>query len=260
MGSTALLTPYQLTYSEAGQWKKILKQAAVDHRSAIQGFLTEDMDAATQTVTVQIAIQEQLRSQFGPRWYDIPPIIRAPVVLPRAGGFSITLPLKKGTEGLLIFCDCCFDLWWVNGQNNAPPAFNLQSGQSPSGSQRQLEVRRHHIHDCVFTPGPWSQPNLLSNFSASSLQIRSDDGNTIIDVSESGVTITAQNVTVNASGMVQITTPVASVNATSGTPQKLMTDGYYQYWETNILPFLQSKGYSGPSPPTNSETTVLKGQ
>ena len=101
---------------------------------------------------------------------------------------------------MLVFCDTCFDLWWHNGQAGAPLAQNasMLGLTAPSGSQRQLEVRRHHVHDCGFFPGMWSQPNVLSDYSTDSLQIRSDDGDTVIDVSEAGVTVTGNTVTVTS--------------------------------------------------------------
>jgi hypothetical protein len=252
--STLPLTPSQLNYAESEQWKQIVKQALVNARVATPAFLTEDL-GADQTVTVQIAIQERVRVLgAAPQWWDVPPIIKVPIVTPRGGGFSLTLPLKKGDEGLLVFCDTCFDYWWGYGQQNAPVAQNLTAKglTQPSGSQRQLEVRRHHVHDCGFIPGMWSQPHVLSNYSASSLQLRSDDGLTVIDLASGTVTVTGTNVNVVASH--------ANVNASGGTPQFLVTHAFYNYWVTNILPFLQGLGYVGPTPPGNSETTVLKGQ
>ena len=190
----------QLNYAETAQFKLLVKQALANARTASPAFLSEDMDAMTQTVTVQIAIQERMRLPTGQAWWDIPPIVNVPIVLPRGGGFSITLPLKKGDEGMLVFCDTCFDLWWHNGQAGAPLAQNasMLGLTAPSGSQRQLEVRRHHVHDCGFFPGMWSQPNVLSDYSTDSLQIRSDDGDTVIDVSEAGVTVTGNTVTVTS--------------------------------------------------------------
>jgi hypothetical protein len=160
------------------------------------------MDPVTQTVTVQIAIQERVRTPNGPEWWDVPPIIKVPVLTPRGGGYAVTLPIKKDNEGVLIFCDTCFDLWWSNGQNNSPVAVN--TGQA-SGSQRQNEIRRHYVHDCGFLPCSTSQPNVLSDYAADSLQIRTDDGATIIDVSETGVTITSPAFTMNVSGDINIT-------------------------------------------------------
>jgi Phage protein Gp138 N-terminal domain len=245
------LTPSQVLRADVSQWLELAKQQSVDIRVATPAFLTQDMDAATQTVTVQVAIQERVRTAIGPQWWDIPPIIMVPVVMPRGGGYGVTLPLKKGDEGLLVFCDTCFDLWWQRGQTGAPTAANVAATAraagvtaAPSGSQRQNEVRRHYLHDCGFIPGMSSQPNVLLNYSTNSLQIRSDDGMTVIDVAESGVTITGAAVTA----------------ANGGTIQKLMTDAFYQYWVTIVLPFLESKGFTGGTPPLNSETTVLKGQ
>lgn len=235
------LSPSQLNYADTAQWKLVIKQALADTRCATPAFLVNDL-SASQTVTVQIAIQERVRTATAQQWWDIPPITNVPIVTPRGGGYSITLPLKKGDQGLLVFCDTCFDNWWVNGQSNAPPAQN--TGQV-SGSQRQFEVRRHHVHDCGFLPGMWSQNNLLTNYSTTSLQIRSDDGATVIDVSENGVEITAGAV---------------SAKSTGGTPQALMNDTFFQWYMKNIQPFLVSKGYAGPAIPLNCETTILKGQ
>lgn len=181
------LSPEQVLRAQSAQWRQIVRQALDDTRCASPAFLTEDLDPATQTVTVQIAIQERVRTNKGPAWTDLPIIIKVPVVLPRGGGFSLTLPLKKGDEGLLVFCDTCFDFWWKNGRTNSPVA----SGKTaPSGTQRQNEVRRHYVHDCGFIPGMCSQPSNLSAYSATSMQLRSDDGSTVIDVAGAAGTTT----------------------------------------------------------------------
>lgn len=223
---------------------KTLRQFGADLRCAAPAFLTEDMDA-DQTVTAQIAVQEFASLTVGaaPQWVDVPPIFKVPVKWMRGGGFSVTCPLKKGDEGFLLFADMCIDYWWQFGQGNAPKAANVDSA---SGSQTQMERRRHDVTDCVFLPGVWSQPNVLSNFSTSSLQIRSDDGNTVIDITGGTITITADS--------------AVNIKANGGVPLALMNDTFYQWWKLNIFPFLQSKGYAGPGIPTGGETTVLKGQ
>lgn len=247
MANTPGLSPAQLNYADSAQWKQIVYQALNDTRCGTPAFLVENM-AANQTVTAQIAIQERVRVPAGQRWYDVPPIGNVPVQMPRGGGFSVTLPLKKGDEGFLVFSDTCFDDWWLNGQANAPPAQNPAPWPYPvpSGSQRQREVRRHYVHDCMFVPGVWSQPNVLPSYSTDSLQIRTDDGvTTVIDVSQAGVTLTGATVTA----------------ANGGAAQALMTNTFFQWYVANIQPFLVSKGYVGPPiPVTGNETTILKGQ
>lgn len=45
-----------------------------------------------------------------------------------------------------------------------------------------------------------------------------------------------------------------------GTLTPLMTENFLTFWTTNILPFLQSKGYSGPVAPANSVTMILEAE
>ncbi len=243
--NTPGLTPSQLNYAESAQWKQAIRQAGAELRCASPAFMVEDLDPATQTVTVQIAIQERVRTPTGAEDWDIPPITNVPIVLPRGGGYAVTLPLKKGDEGLLVFCDTCFDNWWVNGQNNGPKASNVDS---PTGSQKQLEVRRHHVHDCGFIPGMWSQPNVLSDYSTDSLQIRNEDGSVLVDVADGGVRLLGP----------------AVVADNGGPAQPLVTDAFYQWFVTDFLPWATTSAptlpYPGPNPPANSETTILKGQ
>jgi hypothetical protein len=186
------LTPSQLNSAESAQWKTILKQALYELRVAAPAIV-QSFDAATQTVSVQVAVSELIKTNSSPVWTQIPPINKVPIVLPRGGGFCLTLPLKAGDEGLLIFCDQCIDLWWLNGGVQPPPGAPLV--------QPQFERRRHDLTDCGFYPGMWSQPNVVANYSANSAQLRSDDGTVIIDLSETnGITLTAPQVTVNANG------------------------------------------------------------
>ncbi len=247
----AQLTPSQVISAESAQWRALLRQAAFDLRVHSPAFLLEDMDPDEQTVTVQLAVQERVRTLKGPKWYDVAPIFKVPVMIQRGGGCSVTLPLKKGDEGMLMFCDCCFDLWWHNGQQGAPVADNAKELSTafgtpvPSGSQQQIGMHRHEVNDCGFYPGFYSQPNVLANYSTDSLQVRTDDGSTIIDVQPSGVTIIGEATNVKAAG---------------GTPLALVNDTWYQWWKTNIFTFLQGLGYVGPPIPLVPETTILKGQ
>ena len=244
------LSPSQVNRAQSEQWRQAIRQALADARCSSVAFLTEDLDPITQTVTVQIALQERVRTTTGPQSWDIPPIVHVPVLTPRGGGYGVTLPLKKGDEGWLIFCDTCFDNWWANGQTNSPVADNTGAA---SGSQKQNEIRRHHVHDCGFLPCSSSQPNVLADYSVDSLQIRTDDGATIIDVSS------ANGVTVTTDQTVRLTAPMVNAD-NGGTPLALMNDTFYQWYVANIQPFLVSKGYSGAPIPTGSETTILKGQ
>jgi hypothetical protein len=182
-----LLSPQQANAAETAQWKEIIRQANADLRVAIPGII-QSFDPIRQLAVVQIALRENVRTVINTTtgvtaWRDtaIKPLQDVPVVLPRGGGYSLTLPLKSGDECLLVFGDMARDLWWVRG-----------------GVQNQFEKRRHDVSDAFCIPGPWSKPRAISNYSTTSAQLRSDDGTVTIDISTSGVAITAP--TVSTSG------------------------------------------------------------
>jgi hypothetical protein len=212
MSSQLQLTPAQLTAALTAQWKEIIRQALIDLRVAAPAVVTQFN--SNQTVNVQIEISELVRLPDGPQWTAIPPIYNVPIILPRAGGFSLTLPLKAGDEGLLVFCDSCIDLWWQQGGVQPPAGAPLK--------QPQFERRRHDLSDCGFIPGPWNQTRVLSNYSTDSAQLRSDDGTVIVDVAEAGITLTAPKVTINTSGDIDLTAS-GNVNI-SGTNVSIASD------------------------------------
>lgn len=177
----------------AWQWSCML-------RSSIPGIVVS-FDPVKQTCVVQPAIQEIVllpppitpknlkpgTTQNIPTSVTIEPIQDVPICMMRVPGWSITLPITKGTECLLIFSDTCIDGWWQNSGVNAP-----------------YDRRRHDLSDAIALFGPWSQPNVLSNYSTSSMQIRSDDETVVIDLSSTGIILTAPNVKINATATVDI--------------------------------------------------------
>jgi hypothetical protein len=218
-----------------------LWQWACMMRCATPGIVVS-FDAVAQTCVVQPVIQEIVllppptsqqnpspqSSQNIPTPVTIKPLQDVPIIMTRVPGWSITLPIVAGTECLLIFADSCIDGWWKNGKVNPP-----------------FDRRRHDLSDAFALFGPWSQPHKLTNYSTTSMQIRSDDQTIVIDLSSSGIKITA---------------PAISAAAQGGTAQFLMTAAWQTYWEANIYPFLVSKGYAGPMPPATTVSTILKGE
>jgi hypothetical protein len=193
------LTPAQLNRASTAQWKSILRQALTDLRVATPGII-QSFDPATQLASVTVAIRERVRTPNGPVDTEIATINMVPVVLPRAGGFTLTLPISQGDECLLVFADMCIDLWWTRG-----------------GVQNQFEVRRHDLTDCFCIPGPWSKPQVLENYSAESAQLRSDDGTVTVDVSSDQITLTAPTVKINAGDEIDLTAPVINLNGVVNT-------------------------------------------
>lgn len=171
--------PERLSLSSP-RWKESLKQFGFDLRVAIPGII-DSFDPAMQTVRVQPALTEAVRIAGAVSVEQLPLLTDVPIVIPRAGGFAVTLPIIQGDECLVIFADLCINAWWQNG-----------------GVQNEEERRRHDLADAFAIIGCWSQPRVLANYSTASAQLRSDDGSVVLDLAPGQITITAQNVTVNA--------------------------------------------------------------
>jgi hypothetical protein len=181
------------------------------------------------TVSVQPTIKEVIRNGAVPTITTLPILDDVPIKIPTGGGWSLTLPIKIGDECELSFQDMAFDLWWQNG-----------------GVQKQPDgvLYRHDIGDAVADFGIRSLPNVIPNYSTTSAQLRNDSGTVVIDLAEGGITLTAPSIKLGD----------------GSTEAALMTANFLAYWNVNILPFLQSKGYAGILPPLNSVTTVVQGQ
>jgi hypothetical protein len=134
--------------------------------------IVQSFDAAKVTVSAQPTIQVQIRQPNG-TWVDtaITLCVDCPVAFPGGGGFVFTFPLKKGDEGLLIFASRCIDAWWQQG-----------------GVQKQAELRMHDLSDGFFIPtGGMSQPKIPTAVNVNSAQLRSNDGNTVIELAAGNI-------------------------------------------------------------------------
>ena len=173
------LTPDQLNYADSAPFKSIIKKALTNLRCGAPGII-QAFDPV-KGATVQIAITEIVKTAKGAMPVQLPLIYNVPVVIPRGGGFSVTMPFAQGDECAVIFSDMGFDLWWARG-----------------GVQDQIEARRHDLTDAICIPGPWSQPRAIPDYSTSSMQIRSDDGNVYIELTP------GDNINIFATGSVTI--------------------------------------------------------
>lgn len=212
-----------------------LKQFGCELRVAMPAIVVpnpngDPFDENAQTVSVQPAVMEVIREDAVPTITQLPILDDVPFSIPRAGGWSLTMPIAVGDECLLVFSDMAFDHWWESG-----------------GVQKQPDgiLYRHDIGDAMAIFGVTSKPRALANYSTSSAQLRSDDGTVVIDLTAGQITITA---------------PAVNIAAGGGTGLPLLNANLLQWMQTNLYPYLTSHGYTGPVIPTNSETTVLTGE
>lgn len=104
-------------------------------RCAIPAII-QSYDPGTNTVEAQPAIRERLVLEDGSIQYlNLPLLINVPVAFPSSGSASITFPIGKGDECLIIFSDLAIDNFWTSG-----------SVQNP------IEVRRHDLSDGIAIP------------------------------------------------------------------------------------------------------------
>lgn len=123
-------------------------------RVAIPGII-KSFNYEEQTAVIQPAIMEKIKDAEG-KIIDVklPELLDVPIVSPRSGGYSLTLPVTKGDECLVIFADMCIDAWWVSGD-----------------VQQQEEIRRHDLSDAFAIIGTWSQVKKVPSYSSTKAKL-----------------------------------------------------------------------------------------
>ncbi len=164
------------------QLKKEINCAKV---GVIQSF-----DADLQEVTVKVAQQQvtSLKPDGTRTLAEYPLLLRVPVLFPAGGGFTLTFPIAAGDECLVVFNDRQIDNWLTSG-SGLPPSIG----------------RVHDLSDGIAIVGMRSNPRALEDVSTDSVQLRSDDGGTLVEVAGGGV------VRVVAPTKVRMETPLLEV-------------------------------------------------
>lgn len=141
--------------------------------------IVQSVDFAKQTATLQPAIKSQQKMPDGSvKAVDLPLLTDVPMHFPTGGGASMTFPVKAGDEALVVFSSRPSDAWQQSG-----------------GVQSQIDARTHDLSDGFAMVGFRSNGKALSGVSSSSTQIRSDDGQHVIDLNPaSGLTLTSGGV------------------------------------------------------------------
>jgi hypothetical protein len=209
-------------------------------QTALPGII-QSYNAAAQTVTVQVAIKANVTTTDGKTGAQPLSILTdVPVQFPAGGGHGMTFPISTGDECLLVFASRCIDAWWQQG-----------------GVQPQAEKRMHDLSDGFAILGFRSKPRALSNVSTTSTQIRSDDGQTYVDINGAAKSVTLHSVAASilidgAAGTVGISAPNGLV---VDAPTSAFTGGVTAGFGTGDAVTLQHHEHptaaeGAPSPPT----------
>lgn len=162
--------------------------------------IVQSYDPAKLTVVVQPAIQAQILDPKTGQYADatLPLCMDCPVQWPGGGGYVLTFPLAAGDEGVLVFASRCIDAWWQSG-----------------GVQKQAELRMHDLSDGIFIPMLFSNTKVPANVSTENVQLRSADGNTLIEMAAGNV-VNIKAVTVNVQGNLAVTGEITWPNGVIG--------------------------------------------
>jgi len=162
--------------------------------TAIPGIV-QKVDYAKRTCEVQPAIQGQIQKPDSSYEYvNLPLLVDVPIIMPSAGGFTLSLPIKAEDEVLVIFASRCIDSWWQS-----------------SGVGQPMELRMHDLSDGFAIPGPKSVPN-ATPLHEENVQLTSDDGETFIEITPaSEVNVKALKFKVEATVQADIIAPIINL-------------------------------------------------
>lgn len=211
--------PVSLNSQVAGEQEtlnQLKKQVSSMLRVALPGTV-ESFDAETVTATIQLGILGLSDGESK----ALSVLNDVPVMFPRGGGCSLTFPVNKGDECLVIFADRCIDFWWQSG-----------------GVQEPVDGRMHDLSDAFCIVGPQSQAKKIGGISTSAVELRSDDGETKLSLNP-------------ASGAINGTAPGGfNLNGL-----KILSDGRLQLVDGSIV----DKHTHGGVEPGGSSTAPLGG-
>lgn len=181
--------------------------------TAMPGII-QSFSASAVTATVQMAIKGIVQDQTGKsQFVNLPLLVDVPVFFPRGGNCTLTFPIAKGDECLVVFASRCVDGWFQSG-----------------GIQAPMQPRMHSMSDGFALVGFFSQATKISGISTSTAQLRSNDGSTYVEVDPAGKIVnivapgginmtTNGKITMTAGSEIDLTAPQTNVsgNISGGT-------------------------------------------
>ena len=147
---------------------------------------------------------------------DLPVLVDVPILFPAGGGYTITFPVAVGDEVLVVFSSRCIDAWWALGTTPEQKA------------QPQMDMRTHDLSDGIAILGLRNKTRMLSPAPvASSLQLRSDDGQAKIEIA-AGHVINITGATVN------VTANSINLKNAGAALKKLVNETFLTFFNTHV--------------------------
>lgn len=173
-----------------------------DVHTATPGIVVS-FNSTQQTASVQPAIKRIFRTIDVDKEVlvpsELPILINVPIVFPRGGGFSLTFPVLKGDECLLVFAERAIDAWHKFG-----------------GVKEPSNKRFHALSDATAFVGLSSIPNKIPAYNSTDVVLRNDQGDqTITLVKNKNIDLdTPADININSGSSVNVTA-TSTVNVTA---------------------------------------------
>lgn len=198
MDRRELIEDFQLTLINfLSGWQKELWTALP---AIIQSF-----DPVAMTCTAKPTVRIPIQQGSDPvQWVEIPLLLDVPVFFPSGGGYTLTFPVTAGDEALIVFASRCIDGWFGTGEISDLPYLRL-----------------HDLSDGFAFVGFRSSPKTIANVSTTSIQLRNNAGNNLVEIKNGGiininstaqVNVNTVSAKVIASGTAEVTAPAIALN------------------------------------------------
>ena len=163
--------------------------------------IIQSYDATKMTCTAQVTVMVPIIQRNGTyKEVQLPILLDVPVMFQGGGGFTLTFPVVKGDEALIVFSARCIDAWWYYGTVAPAP-----------------EIRFHDLSDGFAFVGVRSRPRVLTGVSTTSTQLRSDDGTTYLELLQGLINIVAPTqLNVNSTTQVNVNSPWINLSSWVG--------------------------------------------
>ena len=162
--------------------------------TSIPGIISS-FDKDQQTVRVIPAIKAVKTVNGEKQLLKLPELIEVPVCFPSSNSskFSLTHPIQKGDECLLVFSMRSIDNWYEFGGFQGPV--------------EPVTPRSHNISDAICIMAPHSLGNVISNFQDDCIEIRNEDRTVRASVYNDRVELAAggSSIVINSGGGIVIT-------------------------------------------------------
>ena len=160
---------------------------ALDNANTVIPATVQSYDPATQTAEVRVTIVDNyaVDGSTAPRVKRFPVLPGVPVVFPRGGGWSITWPLKRGDNVVLVFSQRSIAEWFnTDGTVEVSPR----------------ELKAHGISGAFAIPGPPTKSTKLASdaVSGDDLILRHSDGTELQLGKDKTVSLTANRLNIGS--------------------------------------------------------------